>query len=220
MLDFATARRMMVDGQVRTADVTDPRLLGAMLELPRERFMPGDKAQMAYLDIDLPVGEFGARSPRRMLKPMVLAKLLQAAEIGETDRVLDIGSGAGYAAAVIARLAGSGVALEQDEALLKQARAALSGSSNVTVVAGALVGGAAANGPYDVIVLEGATDVVPTALIGQLKPAGRLVCILGAGAGGKAMQFRLIGGELSGRAIFDAAAPLLPGFEKPPAFVF
>ena len=104
MLDFATARRMMVDGQVRTADVTDPRLLGAMLELPRERFMPGDKAQMAYLDIDLPVGEFGARSPRRMLKPMVLAKLLQAAEIGETDRVLDIGSGAGLPGLILSIL--------------------------------------------------------------------------------------------------------------------
>jgi protein-L-isoaspartate(D-aspartate) O-methyltransferase len=220
MLDFAAARRMMVDGQVRTADVTDPRILEVMLELPRERFVPDGKAQLAYLDMDLPVGEGGARSPRRMLRPMVLAKLVQAAEVGETDRVLDIGCGAGYTAGLLARLAESVVALEEDEALLKQSRSALSGSSNVTVVAGPLVGGVAANGPYDVIVLEGATDVVPTALIGQLKEGGRLVCILGAGAGGKAMQYRLIGGELSGRAIFDAAAPLLPGFAKPAAFVF
>jgi protein-L-isoaspartate(D-aspartate) O-methyltransferase len=191
-----------------------------MLELPRERFMPNDKAQFAYLDIDLPVGEGGVRSSRRMLKPMVLAKLLQAAEISETDRVLDIGCGSGYTPALLAKLAGSVVALEQDEALLKQAKAALSGSPNVTLVGGPLVGGAAANGPYDVIVLEGATDVVPTALIGQLKDGGRLVCVLGAGAVGKAMLYRLIGGELSGRAIFDAAARLLPGFDKPPAFVF
>ena len=220
MLDFATARRMMVDGQVRTADVTDPRILEAMLALPRERFMPGDKAQFAYLDIDMPVGEGGARSPRRMLKPMVLAKLLQAAEIGETDRVLDIGCGSGYTAALLGKLAGSVVALEQDDALLKQAKTALSGSPNVTAVAGPLVGGAASNGPYDAIVLEGATDVVPTALIGQLKEGGRLVCVLDAGAVGKAMLYRLIGGELSGRPIFDATAPLLPGFEKPPVFVF
>ena len=220
MLDFATARRMMVDGQVRTADVTDPRILDAMLALPRERFMPGDKAQLAYLDIDLPVGEGGARAPRRMLKPMVLAKLLQAAEIAETDRVLHVGCGSGYAAALLAKLAGAVVALEQDNGLLQQAQAALSGNPNVKVVAGALTGGSVANGPYDVIVVEGAIDTAPTALAGQLKEGGRLVCVLGAGAGGKAMLYRLIGGELSGRPIFDAAAPLLPGFEKPPAFVF
>ena len=130
MLDFATARRMMVDGQVRTADVTDARILEAMLEMPRERFLPDGKSQLAYLDIDLPVGEGGARSPRRMLKPMVLAKLLQAAEIGETDCVLDIGCGSGYTAALVGKLAGSVVALEQDDALLKQAKAALSGSPN------------------------------------------------------------------------------------------
>lgn len=220
MLDFAAARRMMVDGQVRTADVTDPRLLEAMLALPRERFVPDSKSQFAYLDMDLPVGDSGARSARRMLKPMVLAKLLQAAEIGEADRVLDVGCGSGYAAALMAQLAGSVVALEQDEALLKQARSALSGKSNVALVHGSLVAGVAANGPYDVIVLEGATDVVPTVFINQLKDGGRLVCVLGAGAAGKAMLYRLIGGELSGRAIFDATAPLLPGFDKPASFVF
>ena len=220
MLDFATARRMMVDGQVRTADVTDPRILEAMLEMPRERFLPDGKSQLAYLDIDLPVGEGGARSPRRMLKPMVLAKLLQVAEITETDSVLDIGCGTGYTTALLAKLAGSVVALEQEQNLSNLARSALSGSPNVTIVTGPLVAGAFSNGPYDVIVLEGATDVVPTALIGQLKEGGRLVCVLGAGAAGKAMLYRLIGGELSGRAIFDAAAPLLPGFEKPQAFVF
>ena len=220
MLDFATARRMMVDGQVRTADVTDPRLLGAMLELPRERFMPGDKAQMAYLDIDLPIGDGGARSRRRMLRPMVLAKLLQAAEIRETDRVLDIGCGFGYAAALMAKMAGAVVALEENETLLKGARVALSGNPNITIVAGELVEGAAVHGPYDVILLEGATDVVPTALISQMTPGARLLCIMGAEAAGKAMLYRLFEGKLSGRAVFDAAAPMLPGFEKPPAFVF
>jgi protein-L-isoaspartate(D-aspartate) O-methyltransferase len=209
-----------VDGQVRTADVTDPRLIEAMLDVPRERFLPQTKAQLAYLDIDVPVAETAGRSFRRMLKPMVLAKLLQVAEITETDRVLDIGSGSGYGAALIARLAGAVVAVEQDESLLGQARGALSGIANVTIVQGPLTVGAASNGPYDVVVLEGAIEIVPTALSGQIKEGGRLVCVLGTGGAGKAMIYRMSGGELSGRPVFDAAAPLLPGFEKPPSFVF
>jgi protein-L-isoaspartate(D-aspartate) O-methyltransferase len=220
MLDFATARRMMVDGQVRTADVTDPRLIEAMLDVPRERFLPQTKAQLAYLDIDVPMTETAGRSFRRMLKPMVLAKLLQVAEITETDRVLDIGSGSGYGAALIARLAGAVVAVEQDESLLGQARGALSGIANVTIVQGPLTVGAASNGPYDVVVLEGAIEIVPTDLGGQIKEGGRLVCVLGTGGAGKAMIYRMSGGELSGRPVFDAAAPLLPGFEKPAFFVF
>jgi protein-L-isoaspartate(D-aspartate) O-methyltransferase len=220
MLDFATARRMMVDGQVRTADVTDPRLIEAMLDVPRERFVPPTKSQLAYLDLDVPLAEVQGRSSRRMLKPMVLAKLLQAAELVETDRVLDVGGGSGYGAALIARLAAAVVAVEQDESLLAQARGALSGLSNVTIVQGPLIAGAASNGPYDVVVLEGAIEIAPTALGGQIREGGRLVCVLGTGGAGKAMIYRMSGGELSGRPIFDAAAPLLPGFEKPPSFVF
>ena len=105
MTDFAAARRMMVDGQVRTADVTDLRLLAAMLELPRERFFPDDKASLAYLDLDVPVSAPG-QPVRRLLKPMVLAKLIQAAEIAETDRVLDVGCGTGYSTALLSHLAG------------------------------------------------------------------------------------------------------------------
>ena len=117
MIDFAAARRMMVDGQVRTSDVTDLRLIAAMLEVPRERFVPAAKAALAYLDLDLPVKEGEAGAPvRRLLKPMVLAKLIQAAEIGAGDHVLDVGCATGYSSAVLARLAGSVVALEQDAA--------------------------------------------------------------------------------------------------------
>src|SRR5476649_1293408 len=144
MPDFAAARRTMVDGQVRTSDVTDLRLVAAMLDLPRERFVPQDKMDVAYFDLDIPVGGQGGgagRPQRRLLKPMVLAKLIQAADIGSTDRVLDVGCGNGYAAAVLARVAGQVVALEEDAALAKAAGAALSSQPNVTVVSGPLVDG-------------------------------------------------------------------------------
>jgi protein-L-isoaspartate(D-aspartate) O-methyltransferase len=220
MVDFAAARRLMVDGQVRTADVTDLRLLAAMLELPRERFFPGDKAALAYLDIDVPVSDAG-RPVRHLLKPMVLARLIQAAEIGESDRVLDVGCASGYSTALIAQLAASVVGLEQDDGLAKHASEALQAMAitNATIVTGPLTRGWPADGPYDAILLQGATEVEPTALFDQLKDGGRLTCVLGRGTG-TAMLYRMIDGEISGRPVFDAAAPVLPGFVRPPAFVF
>jgi protein-L-isoaspartate(D-aspartate) O-methyltransferase len=221
MTDFAAARRSMVDGQVRTADVTDRRLLAAMLELPRERFFPEDKATLAYHDLDTCVSEPGLPA-RCLLKPMVLAKLLQAVEVGEGDRVLDVGCATGYSTALLAQLAGSVVGLEQDEILAVQARRSLAdgGLRNATVVIGPLAVGWRADAPYDVILLQGAAEVVPDALLGQLKDGGRLAGVLGRGPSAKAMLFRAVGGDVSGRPIFDAAAPSLPGFSKPPAFVF
>lgn len=216
MTDFAAARRMMVDGQVRTADVTDLRLLAAMDDVPRERFVPADKAGLSYLDLDLPAGEGG----RCLLKPMVLAKLIQLAEISETDRVLDVGCASGYSSAVLAELAGSVVALEEDRSLALAAERTLAGRSNVEVVNGALSAGWAAGGPYDAIVMQGATEVVPDALLRQLKDGGRLVCILGAAPQRKAMLYRNSDGDMSGRSMFDAAAPVLPGFQRTPSFVF
>jgi protein-L-isoaspartate(D-aspartate) O-methyltransferase len=221
MLDFAAARRMMVDGQVRTADVTDPRILSAMLDLPREQFFPEDKASLAYLDLDVPVNEAGG-PVRRLLKPMVLAKLIQTANLAETDHVLDVGCATGYSTAVLGRLAGSVVGLEEDAALVRQASGMLAGAgvTNAKVVTGALIKGWPAEGPYDVILLEGATETVPSALVEQLKIGGRLACVLGRGQPGKAMIYRRAEGDFSGRAVFDAAAPLLPGFAKPQEFVF
>jgi protein-L-isoaspartate(D-aspartate) O-methyltransferase len=217
MTDFATARRMMVDCQVRPADVTDLRLLGAMMDLPREKFLPDDKTALAYLDIDVPVSGAG-RVPRRLLKPMVLAKLIQAAGIAETDHVLDVGCATGYGAALLSRLASFVVGLEEDPALARQAEAVL--APNARMVTGPLASGCAGDGPYDVILMEGAVEMVPPALFEQLKEGGKLLCVLGRGPDGKAMLYRRTHGEMSGRVIFDAAAASLPGFAKPAEFVF
>jgi len=216
MADFAAARRHMVDGQVRTADVTDLRILSAMSEIPREQFVPPGSAALAYLDQDLPVGEGG----RRLLKPMVFAKLIHAADIAGTDRVLDVGCVTGYGAAVLARIAGQVIALEQDASLGQSARAALGMQSNVSVAVGPLTGGWPQGAPYDVVVLEGATEVAPHAFLRQLKEGGRLVCVLGGGPGAKAMLYYRSGEELGGRPIFDASAAVLPGFAKTPVFAF
>jgi len=217
MFDTALARRMMVDGQVRTADVTDHRLLGAMLTVPREKFVPAALAAQAYVDGDLSLG-----GGRALLKPMVLAKLIQAVQVTGQDHVLDVGCGTGYSSALLARLAGSVVALEQDATLARQAKDVLAtlGEGRVTVVNSALADGWPAAAPYDLILLNGSTEIVPEALGRQLKPNGRLACVFGRAPSMKATIFRVIEGKLVGRPAFDASAPLLPGFAAPPAFVF
>ena len=171
MIDFAAARRMMVEGQVRTSDVSDLRIIAAMLELPRERFVPEAKAALAYLDADVPVTEAqGGKPVRRLLKPMVLAKLVQAAAIQASDHVLDVGCATGYSSALLARLARSVIALEEEETLVRLARENLKavGADNVTVVAGPLTQGWQGGAPYDVIFLNGATEIAPQALTRQL----------------------------------------------------
>ena len=223
MIDFAAARRMMVDGQVRTSDVTDLRLVAAMLDVPREHYVPHDKAGLAYLDFDVPVtsGSHEAET-RRLLKPVVLARMIQAADVEEGDSVLDVGCATGYSAAILGRLAGSVTALEQDATLARHARENLATAqqSNVEVVTGPLVAGWAANGPYDVILLDGATEVAPEALFGQLKEGGRMVAVVGRTPNGRAMLYRCASGDVTGWPVFDAAAPTLPGFAAVPGFVF
>lgn len=222
MTDFAEARQMMVEGQVRTYDVTDLRILAAMLEVPREHFVPEDKRALAYADRDLPVtNALGGRTPRYLLKPAVLARLIQGAEVVETDRVLDVGCASGYSSAVLAKLAGSVVALEEDShlaAIAKEKLAAI-GAANVTVMVGPLVAGAPAQAPFDVILLNGATEIVPRNLCRQLNEGGRLACVFGR-APGRATIYRSASGHVTGQPAFDAAAPLLPGFAKPAEFVF
>jgi protein-L-isoaspartate(D-aspartate) O-methyltransferase len=217
MFDSATARRMMVDGQVRTADVTNLDLIAAMLTVPRERFVPPSLAEQAYLDSDIAIG-----GGRALLKPMVLAKLIQAAHVGRADHVLDVGCGTGYSSAVLALLVGSVVALEENPALAHQAKDALAavGARQVVVANAPLAEGWEAAAPYDFILLNGATEITPEPLGRQLKPDGRLACIFGRVPPCKAMLYRRSEGHLVGRSIFDAGAPLLPGFVAPPAFVF
>ena len=217
MFDTAAARRMMVDGQVRTADVTNLNLIAAMLAVPRELFVPPAVAGQAYLDSDIAVAK-----GRALLKPMVLAKLIQAAQVVGTDHVLDVGCATGYSSAVLARLAGSVVALEEDAALAHQAEETLAalGAAHVVVATGPLTQGWPAAAPYDLILLNGATEIVPDPLGRQLKPNGRIAGIFGRGPNGKGVIYRMVEGHLVGRPIFDAAAPLLPGFVAPPAFVF
>jgi protein-L-isoaspartate(D-aspartate) O-methyltransferase len=222
MMDFAAAREFMVQGQVRINDVTNARLTSAMLDVPRERFVPAGLAELAYLDCDLPLALGGIAAARALLKPLVLAKLVQSAAIEPGERVLDVGCATGYGAALLAHLAGTVVALEEQPELAAQAERNLAGFGlgNVTVARGPLAEGWAAGAPYEVIVVEGRCEVVPQRLLSQLGEGGRLVCVHGKATGAKGMVYRCVHGEASGWPLFDAAAPLLPGFAEPPGFVF
>jgi protein-L-isoaspartate(D-aspartate) O-methyltransferase len=221
MSDFSTARQKMVDGQVRTNDVTDRRILDAMLTVPREAFVPASRQALAYLDLDLDVSE-GGTAKRYLIKPALTGKLLQAAEIGEGDRVLVVGSATGYVAALAARLAAQVTATESDSALAAKAKETLGGLgfANVTSRAAPCAEGDPAGAPYDVIILNGATEVTPEALLEQLREGGRLVGVSAATKPPRAMIVTRSHGEFGHRALFDAAAPVLPGLERTPAFVF
>ncbi|MDF2995753.1 MAG: Protein-L-isoaspartate(D-aspartate) O-methyltransferase [Xanthobacteraceae bacterium] len=220
MIDFAEMRRAMVDAQVRANDVTDLRIVASMLETPRERFVPTSLSSFAYIDDDLLVKE--GPPARYLMEPMVLAKLLQAAEIGPDALVLDVGAATGYSTAVLARLAGQVMALEEEAELASQGSNLLVelGLLNAAFVQGPLTAGWPAESPYDVILLNGAVDSAPEALLGQLKPGGRLVAVVGRGRAGRATIFTNTSGGVGSRVVFDAAVPVLPGFEARPGFVF
>jgi protein-L-isoaspartate(D-aspartate) O-methyltransferase len=221
MSGFATARQKMVDGQVRPSDVTDLRILDAMLAVPREAFVPEGQRPLAYLDLDLDVSA-GASAKRFLIKPLVTAKMLQAAEIKYTDKVLVAGGATGYTAAVVARLARQVVATETDLAQVAKAREVLAqlGLHNVMFSAAAPADGDPANAPYDVIVLDGATEVTPDRLFGQLKDGGRLVGVFAMTRPPRTMIVVRSHGDFGYRALFDASVPVLPGLERLPAFVF
>lgn len=221
--DFSEQRVKMVDGQVRTTDVTDAALLAAMLSVPREAFVGASSRDLAYIDDDIQIAAPANDRPARyLMEPSPFAKLVQLAAVTPDDFVLDVGTGTGYSAAVLSRLASSVVALESDAALAESAGAALSelGYDNVAVVQGRLTAGYAAEGPYDVILIGGAVDIIPEALFEQLKEGGRLVAVEGRGNAGTARLFLKSGGIVTSRGAFNAAIRPLPGFESEPVFQF
>ncbi len=216
MLDFAAARRNMVEHQLRTNEVTDDALLAAMAEIPRERFVPDRLRDVAYIDEDLPL-----KKGRFLMEPRVLARLLQLAEVKAADMVLDIGCGTGYSTAVLAKLANTVVALESDPELAARASSTLAelGIDNAIVVTAPLADGYAKQGPYDVIVFGGSLPRVPASIARQLAEGGRLVAVIGEGMGRGTLMTRARG-IVSSRPAFDAATPILPDFAPVQGFVF
>jgi len=216
-MDFSAARRHMVESQIRTSKVVDEAVIAAMSEVPRERFVPGPLQAVAYIDEDLKVGD-----GRYLMEPMVLARLLQEAGAMPSDVVLDIGSGAGYGAAVLARIAATVFALESDEVLAAKAAELFTelGLDNVVPVDGALMEGCPKHAPFNVIVIEGAVETIPDAIVDQLGDGGRLVAVVQERGIGRATVVTRNGNHLSRRVVFDAAVPVLPEFRKPAGFVF
>jgi protein-L-isoaspartate(D-aspartate) O-methyltransferase len=218
MIDYAAARLNMVEGQLRTNGATDPALLDAFLSVPRERFVPEALRGVAYVDKDVPLSDI-----RYLMEPLVLARLIMLAEVGAEARVLCIGAGTGYDAAIVARLARGVVALESDPTLATTARRLLGefGQSKAAVVEGPLEAGHAPGAPYDAILFGGSIGEVPDAIARQLGKSGRIAAVVRAD--GRVPQVTVmtrVGEVVSRRPVFDAATPALPGFASEPAFVF
>ncbi len=216
-MKFEAARRSMVDSQLRPNKVTDQALLDAMAVIPREQFVPDAFRSAAYVDEDVPLG-----NGRFLLEPMVLGRLIQAAAATHSDSVLDVGSATGYGAAVLSRLAATVVGLEIDGPMADRANSALSalGIANAMILQGPLEQGVPRQAPYNVIVIEGLADEVPSMLLGQLADGGRLVGVVRDRGVGRAMLFTRNGEINSTRVLFDASVSMLPGLQCQPGFVF
>jgi protein-L-isoaspartate(D-aspartate) O-methyltransferase len=214
--DFTLARNLMVDGQLRPTKVTDRRILDAMRSIPRETYVPAQIAPTAYIDQDLPLG-----GGRVLLKPLVIARLLQLARPLAGETALIVGSGTGYGAAVLAACGVHVTALEQDPQLVAQAKSANAGAADIAFVQGPLADGYAASAPYDLVVIEGAVPAIPESIGRQVAASGRLVAIiLAEGHAGYAALAEPSTGGLRAQAAFDANAPLLPGLAPAPGFSF
>jgi protein-L-isoaspartate(D-aspartate) O-methyltransferase len=217
MPDFTARRRMMVDTQVRPSDVTKYPIIDAMLRVPREAYVPADRIEAAYVGENIPLA-----GGRVILEPRTLAKMLDALNLQRSDAVLDLGCAYGYSAAVIADMVEAVVAIEEDETMAREAETALAdeGVANVAVLQAPIAEGAPKHGPYDAIVVEGAVETVPDAILAQLKDGGRIAAIFAEGALGVVRIGYKIDGAMSWRFAFNAGAPVLPGFAKSQAFAF
>ena len=217
MVDLAAARQVMVDCQVRPSDVTRYALIEAMLWAPREVFVPRSHRDIAYAEAEVELA-----AGRAMMTPRTFAKMVEAADIGAEDLVLDLCPGSGYSTAVLARLAAAVVAIEPETALAKQAEAALAALEvdNAMVMEGDPAAGDPTHGPYDVIFINGAVEQAPQGLISQLKQGGRLVAVMQTGPAGRCERLTRTGDAVSSRYMFDASAPLLAGFEVEKQFTF
>ena len=222
-IDFELARTRMVDNQIRTTDVTSHPVLQAFLSVAREDFVPANLRELAYIDDDIRISSGQDGAPDRFLmEPSPLAMLLQLADVGKSDVVLEIGCGTGYVSALLSLLADSVVALESDPALAETAAESLSrlGYDNVAVVTGALAQGYKPEAPYEVIFVGGSVEQLPSALFDQLRDGGRLVVVEGHGNASKAKLYVSEGGNTSARRGFNTSVKPLPGFEKAAQFVF
>ncbi len=217
MSDYAAARLHMVQSQILPNNASDPRVAEALQRVPRELFVPARLNTVAYLDKDIEVAP-----GRYLMEPLVYARLLQAAAVETADVVLDVGCTSGYSAAVLADLAASVVALESDAELAARASQTLAdlGADNAVVVEGDLAAGIADQGPYDVIILNGAVTAVPEALTGQLTEGGRLAAVVEVNGVGRIRLLRRQNGNVSGHDICDAQVPALPGFAPKAGFSF
>lgn len=209
MSDFAARRTTMVDTQVRTSDVTKFPVIDAMLTIPREEFVPASRRSVAYSGENLDIGH-----GRVLLEPRTLAKMVDALDLQPDELVLDLACGYGYSAAVMARMAEAVVAIEDDAELASEAEQRLSeaGIDNVAVLHAPLTEGAPKQGPYDVILIEGAVQDIPAAIVEQLHEGGRVAALFVEGALGVARIGTRQNGQLSWRYSFNAKAPMLPGF--------
>lgn len=209
------ARRAMVVSQLRTSAVNDSRVVAAMADVPRERFMPGEASALAYRDIALPLP--GGRTQN---SPLATGRLLTEAAIQPGDRVLLIGAAGGYTAAVLARLAAEVVAVESDAELASHARGALVGVTNVELVEGDLAAGAADKAPFDVLIVDGAVEALPDALVAQVRSGGRVA----AGIADRGVTRLVAGTRTDGGfapvPFADIDCVALPGFARPRAFHF
>jgi protein-L-isoaspartate(D-aspartate) O-methyltransferase len=217
MNDFARARKIMVDTQLRTSSITDRRLLSAMGEVPRERFVPEDRRALAYIDAEIPI------APGRLLSaPAAFGRLVQLANIASEDTVLDLGSGTGYSTAILAALARHVTGVEPDSGLAEAAASNLLALdvANASVRVGSLDAAGLADGPFDVIVVESVIEEVPQALLARLKDQGRLVAVLGRGMTGVAHLYVKAGQQVAGRADFNLRLPAVGRPEHADDFVF